>query len=295
MGNMSATAAAFPIIDTHIHLFDPNRPQGIPWPGPSDKILYHPALPERYKGISGPFGIAGAIAVECSAWPEDNQWLLDTAARNPIMVGIVGNLEPADAGFGKQFDRFHRSPLFLGIRYGNLWGRHLGAQLSNSTFVANLKVLAQAGLEMDSANPTPDLIPAVIRLASRVPELRIVVDHIPQFYPQDAAGIAAHVANLRELGKHPQVFIKISSVLRRVNGRVPTELAFYRERLDELFGIFGEDRVLFGSDWPNSDQWGTYPQVFKIVHEYFTAKGPRVAEKYFRKNSMAAYRWKPRG
>jgi predicted TIM-barrel fold metal-dependent hydrolase len=61
--------------------------------------------------------------------------------------------------------------------------------------------------------------------------------------------------------------------------------------LDELFGIFGEDRVIYGSDWPNGDLWGPYPLVLKIVREYFTAKGPAVAEKFFWKNSLAAYRW----
>ena len=66
--------------------------------------------------------------------------------------------------------------------------------------------------------------------------------------------------------------MKISEVLRRVGGRVPTDLSFYRPKLDELFGIFGEDRVLFGSDWPNSDNWVPYPQVFGTVHECFTAR-----------------------
>ena len=80
-------------------------------------------------------------------------------------------------------------------------------------------------------------------------------------------------------------------MLRTVDGRVPTDLNFYRATLDELYGIFGQDRLLFGSDWPNSDRWAAYPQVLGIVREYFNAKGPAVAEKYFWKNSVAAYRW----
>ena len=62
-------------------------------------------------------------------------------------------------------------------------------------------------------------------------------------------------------------------MLRRVDGSVPEDLAFYRGRLDEIFGLFGEDRLVYGSDWPNSDNWGPYPTVLHIVHEYFTAKG----------------------
>jgi predicted TIM-barrel fold metal-dependent hydrolase len=48
---------------------------------------------------------------------------------------------------------------------------------------------------------------------------------------------------------------------------------------------------LYGSDWPNSDKWGTYPQVLSIVRDYFTSKGGAVAEKFFWKNSVNAYRW----
>lgn len=61
-----------PIIDSHIHLFDPTRPAGVPWPQRSDAVLYQPALPPRYKKLALPFGVVGAIAVECSPWIEDN-------------------------------------------------------------------------------------------------------------------------------------------------------------------------------------------------------------------------------
>jgi len=80
-------------------------------------------------------------------------------------------------------------------------------------------------------------------------------------------------------------------VLRSVDGKVPEDLGFYRSRIDEVFAAFGEDRVMFGSDWPNSDQWAPYPKIFGVVHDYFTAKGRPVAEKYFWKNSISAYHW----
>jgi L-fuconolactonase len=280
-----AQSQAIPIIDTHIHLFDPTRSQGVPWPSKDDAALYQPALPARYRKIAEPLGIRGAIEVECSPWVEDNQWVLDIAAKDTMLVGTVGNLEPGKPEFPKQLERFHRNPLFLGIRYGNLWGRNLGAELAKPEFVAGLKLVAQAGLVLDTANPDVPLLDAVVRVTDRVPDLRVVVDHLPQLDPP---------RDLRELGKRPQVYVKISQVLRRVDGRVPENLEFYRSRLDELFGIFGEDRVIYGSDWPNSDQWAPYPKVFNVVHEYFTAKGRTIAEKYFWKNSVAAYRWQKR-
>lgn len=287
-----AKPASIPIIDTHIHLFDPTRPQGVPWPEKSNTVLYRPALPDRYRKIAAPLGIVGAIEVEASPWLEDNQWVLDLAAKDPLIVGAVGDLEPGKPEFRKQLERFHRDPLFRGIRYGNLWNRSLRAELSKPEFVADLQALAAAGLQLDTANPNPDLILDVVRVTDRAPNLRVVIDHLPQLQPPAApASRAAYDANLRELAKRPQVYVKVSEVLRHVDGRVPTDLAFYRARLDEMFGTFGEDRVLYGSDWPNSDQWGPYPQVLGVVREYFTAKGREVAEKYFWKNSIAAYRW----
>jgi len=285
-------ATSIPIIDTHIHLFDPRRPQGVPWPEKNDAVLYKPALPERYRKIAEPLGIVGAIEVEASPWLEDNQWVLDVAAKDTIIVGTVGDLEPGKPEFRKHLERFHRTPLFLGIRHGNLWGRDLSAELSKPAFVSDLKALAEAGLEMDTANQDAALIAATVRVTDLVPDLRVVIDHLPQLTPPAEPGARrAYEANLRELGKRPQVYVKISEVLRRVDGRVPEDLKFYKPRLDELFGIFGEDRVIYGSDWPNSDTWGPYPLVLKMVREYFTAKGPAVAEKFFWKNSMAAYRW----
>jgi L-fucono-1,5-lactonase len=287
-----SSAPAVPIIDTHIHLFDPSRPQGVPWPTKKDGILYQPALPDRYRKIAVPLGIVGAIEVEASPWLEDNQWVLDVAAKDKIIVGTVGNLEPGKPGFRKQLERFQLNPLFRGIRYGNLWDRNLGRELSKADFAADLRALADAELGLDTANPNPTLIADVVTLTDRVPTLRVVIDHLPQLEtPADASSLKTYWSNLRELGRRPQVYVKISEVLRRVNGRIPEDLSFYRARIDELFDIFGEDRLLFGSDWPNSDQWGPYDVELRLVREYFTGKGHAAAEKFFWKNSVAAYRW----
>lgn len=290
----AGTADEIPIIDTHIHLFDPTRPEGIPWPPKTNTVLYRSALPERYRQIALPHGVRGAIEVECSNWLEDNQWVLDVAARDPFMVGMVGNLEPGAPGFRSHLDRFRRNPLFRGIRSGNLWGRD-PALLERPESIADLKALAESGLSLDTANPNPALLEIFLRITDRVPGLRVILDHLPQMNPPEATlARAAHQATLRELGKRPQIYVKVSEVLRRVEDRVPEDLDFYRARLEEIWGHFGEDRVLFGSDWPNSDQWAEFPKVVKVVREFFQSKGRTAAEKYFWKNSLAAYRWTKR-
>ena len=44
---VSSSGAAPPerIIDTHTHFYDTTRPQGVPWPPKTEKILYRPVLP----------------------------------------------------------------------------------------------------------------------------------------------------------------------------------------------------------------------------------------------------------
>jgi predicted TIM-barrel fold metal-dependent hydrolase len=274
-----------PVIDTHIHLFDPRRPQGIPWPKPDNKALYQPALPDRYRKLVAPHNVVGAVMVECSPWVEDNQWVLDTIRKEPIMVGMIGNLEPGQPDFAKHLDRFRKDPLFLGLRYGNLWDRDFHGAISKPAVLADIKRIADAGLTMDSANPTPQLVADLVRVTDAVPNLRLVVDHLPQIEPP---------ADLAKLAQRPQVFIKISEVLRRVDGQVITDPAFYKARLDQLTGLFGPDRILFGSDWPNSDNWAPYAQGFELVKSYFAPKGPEAMAKYFARNSRAAYQWKPR-
>jgi L-fuconolactonase len=292
LAGTAEAAPAIPIIDTHIHLFDISRPQGVPWPDKNNAVLYKSASTERYRKIAVPLGIVGAIEVEASPWLDDNQWVLDVAAKDKIIVGTVGDLEPGKPNFGRELERFHRNPLFRGIRYGNLWDRNIGPELSKPAFVSDLKMLAGAGLVLDTANPNPELIANMVRCTDLVPNLRVIIDHLPGLNPpNEPAALKKYQADLHELGKRPQVYVKLSAVLRRIDGKVPADPAFYRPRLDELFGIFGEDRVIYGSDWPNSDQLGEYPQVLTVVREYFKTKPTAVAEKYFWKNSIAAYRW----
>jgi L-fucono-1,5-lactonase len=141
-------------------------------------------------------------------------------------------------------------------------------------------------------DPNPELIAAVIRLTDLVPELRTVIDYLPRMEPPPELEARHEIkANLRELGQRPQVYFKVSEVLRRVKGRVPVSLDFYRERLDQLWEISGEDRVLYGSDWPTCDHFAPLEKELRLVKDYFLSKGRAVAEKVFWKNSLAAYRW----
>ena len=115
------------------------------------------------------------------------------------------------------------------------------------------------------------LLESMLKISDKVPTLRIVLDHLPNFEPTPAER-PAYDAALKEFAKRPQIYVKLSAILRRVDGNVSTDVNSYRERLDRLVATFGEDRILFGSDWPNSDGVAPIDQVFRIAKEYFASK-----------------------
>jgi predicted TIM-barrel fold metal-dependent hydrolase len=283
-------AIAGNIIDTHTHFYDPSRPQGVPWPPKNDPVLYRTVLPEEYRQLTKPYGIKGTIEVEASPLLEDNQWVLDLAAKDKILVGTVGDLEPGKPDFPKHLERFHKNRLFLGIRLGYLWGRSIREDLPKREFVAHVKMLSDAGLEVDMGGGAR-MLTDVVRLSDAVPGLRIVINHLPFDRPKEPAEKAAFEKALKEIAHRPLIYAKVSGVLRKVDGRVPADVAYYKPALDELWEIFGADRVVYGSNWPVSDKIAPYGVAFQVVREYFTAKGQEAAEKYFWKNSQKAYRW----
>jgi predicted TIM-barrel fold metal-dependent hydrolase len=105
--------------------------------------------------------------------------------------------------------------------------------------------------------------------------------------------MANYVQHLRELAKRPQVYIKLSEVVRPIDGKVSTDLKAYSDWLDQLWSIFGEDRIMFGSDWPQSEgvEFNSYPNVMKVARAYVMSKSPAAMEKVFWKNSTKPYRW----
>ncbi len=272
------------IIDAHTHFYDPTRPQGVPWPSKTNPVLYQPTLPDRFQKLTAPLGVTGTVVVEASPLVEDNQWLLDLAKDNPVIVGVTGNLDAGIPEFAEHLQRFVKNPLFRGIR-GSA-GR-LAKGIDQPLYLASMERLMDLDLEYDIGGGA-DMYPNLLRLNDRVPKLRIVINHLPLDPPRDEQAF-------RELGQRPSIYAKVSGVLRRRNGSVSTELSDYRDSLEQTWKVFGADRVIYGSNWPVSDMFAPYPAVLKVVSEFFTTKGPEAVEKYFRKNGLAAYKWKVRG
>src|SRR5262245_33258190 len=49
--------AVSPRVDCHTHFYDPTRPEGIPWPGKDDRVLYRTVLPRHFLEQAAPLGV----------------------------------------------------------------------------------------------------------------------------------------------------------------------------------------------------------------------------------------------
>ena len=277
------------IIDTHTHFYDPTRPQGVPWPPKNDAVLYRPVLPEEFRKLSQPLGVTGTVVVEASPWLEDNQWVLDLAARDKALVGLVGNIKPGRPEFAAELKRFAANPILRGLRVG-VWDK---SGLDAPAVRRDLRLLADGDLALDVLTG-PERLAPVAALAGALPSLRIVIDHCANVRIDGKAPPSSWLAGLRACAPQRNVFMKVSGLVEgtgRNDGSAPASLDFYRPTLDAIWESFGVDRVIFGSNWPVSSRFASYETVFRIVDEYFTAKGGVAREKYFSKNAALAYKF----
>jgi predicted TIM-barrel fold metal-dependent hydrolase len=283
-------AEEIPVIDTHVHLFDPTRPQGAPYVGPKGQPPQL-ALPESYHRQIVGTGIVGAVVVEASPWVEDNLWILERANSDPIFVAVVGNLDPSRPEFAEYLNRFSKDPLWRGIRYARVWQMEGGKQVLKPGMADGLKLLAQAGQTLDMANPSFDLLRGALLAMEAVPDLRVVMDHMPSLDPTPGTQ-ALYDSLISELAQHPNFFVKLSQVIHKDEKGVTVTAP--RARLDQLMAAFGEDRVMFGGDWPNSVGTATIHEALALMRDYFAGRPRLQAEKYFWRNSQRIYRWRKR-
>jgi predicted TIM-barrel fold metal-dependent hydrolase len=83
----------------------------------------------------------------------------------------------------------------------------------------------------------------------------------------------------------------VEQAKRPANGPPPLDVDYYRPALDLCWKLFGDDRLIYGSNWPVSDLAAPLKNVHEIAARYVDARGRDVAEKFFSKNSYAAYGW----
>jgi predicted TIM-barrel fold metal-dependent hydrolase len=278
------------MVDCHTHFYDPTRPEGVAWPPKEAAGLYRTVLPKHFLDEAAPLGVTKTVVVEASPRVEDNAWLLDLAAANPSIVGVVGNLALGQPKFAEHLRRFAANKIFRGIRTSQ---DSLRVGLERPEFVADVRRLAAAGLELD-VNGGPDTLGDVARLAATVPDLSIVINHLANVDIDGGPVPKPWVAGMRAAASHARVLCKVSALVEHArptsaDKKIPRDADFYRPTLSAIWEIFGDDRLIFGSNWPVSEPFAPYATVFSIVDQFVQARGPTAVEKFFFKNAQRAY------
>ena len=274
------------LIDTHIHLFDPRRPQGIPWPPKSDKVLYKPHLRGDYRRAAKPVGVTAVVIVEASDWPADNRWVLDHVKGDDLFIGLVGQLDLTADDFTKQLDALRRDKRLVGLRLrpSGKWDP------KSKKLIAGAKALAERKLSMDVLIGTVSVADCDY-LARQVPSLTIIADHALSYRANGKTPSDAWIAGAKRLAENPNVYCKISGLYERsVKQPAPKDLSHYKAMLDILYGAFGPKRLIYGSNWPVTERSGSYASYVTLVDSYFAPKGQDVRELYYWKNAARAYR-----
>ncbi len=275
------------VIDCHVHLWDIARPAGLGWIKKDDKILNRSFLPADHKPVAKANGVSGIVVVQAGQSLPDNQWNLDITAHNPQLYrGIVGNLSEiiGTPAFKPLFEKLCEDPRYVGYR---LSGRYQ-EKLSDALF-DDLRLTAQKGRTVDflvGGYRFED----IAEIARRVPDLRIILDHFGGVKLNGLLLDAAWVAQFRTVSGNKNIHCKISAMFGRWEKQpAPQDLALYKEVLDLAFECFGEDRIIYGSDWPVTEATADYAAVLRLTRAYFDAKGPAISAKLFHQNAAKFY------
>ena len=275
-----------PIIDTHIHLYDTTREQGLPWPPESDKVLYRPVLPKHFNEVCVKNGITATVIVEASSWLPDNQWVLDLVEDQPNRyIGLVGSLEIGKPGFEESLTKLSKDERYVGIR--------MRERASDDFFTEavwrDLKRLSEMKKTLDVLMFQFSL-EEVTMIAKRLPELKILINHVAGAAIEGKPADPEWLAGVKMAAEQPNVYCKISGLFQQSHRQPsPTNVKFYKSTIDALTTAFGSDRLIYGSNWPVTMRGGSYGDFKQVVMDYYAPLGRETLEKLLYKNALKFY------
>ncbi len=298
------TALTIPIIDTHQHLWDLSRLR-LPWLAGAPKLSRSFLLAEYLEAVAGlPLekAVYMEVAVEESQLREEAELVIELCAAKtgPTVAAVIGG-RPASPDFERYIRTLAKSPYIKGVRHilpgdqPDLWDK--------AEFIRGIQTLGELGLCFDLCLP-PTRLDLAERLVSRCPNTKFVLDHCgnadPVAFMSPSRMRQAKIDRapqhspaewreaLERLGRHPHVVCKISGIIARAPAErwVPQDLA---PVVHICIDVFGEDRVMFGSDWPVCLLTATLRQWVEALHQVVADCSPELKRKLFHDNAMQFY------
>jgi L-fuconolactonase len=280
---------AFPVIDTHVHLYDPGVIRYAWMKG--KPLLEQRRLMAELDVARGAVEIEGLVWVEVGADP--GQYLqeasfVDSLARSDSRIRAMVAAAPLERGASvtPDLEKLAAHGLTRGIR--RLLQDEPDPEFClRPGFIEGARLLPRFDLGFDICIYHHQLA-GVLELVRRCPEVRFVLDHIAK--PGIRGGLLDPWRDqTRELARLPNVVCKLSGVITEADHERWTRDQL-RPYLDHVIECFGLDRVMFGSDWPVSEQTHRYGTWVEIVEWALAGCSEAELRKVFRDNAIACYR-----
>ncbi|KRP94531.1 amidohydrolase family protein [Bradyrhizobium yuanmingense] len=276
------------IVDAHQHFWDPARAD-YPWMEADELAPIRRAFgPADLAPLLQANGIEASILVQCRSALEETEEFLRIADATPSVIGVVGWADLTDAALGETLDRLRALPggdKLVGIRH-QVHDELDADWLLREDVQRGLTAVFAHDLAYDFLVRSREL-PAAIATAQAFPHARFVLDHAAK-PPIAAGGSAEWTERIAALAACGNVWCKISGLA--------TEAVWddwNAERLipfvEHTAKCFGEDRLIFGSDWPVCLLAGSYGEIKTALEACLARLGPRVRDKAFGVNAAQAY------
>jgi L-fuconolactonase len=287
----------FPIIDTHLHIWDPAR-LSYAWIKGND-LFDRPYHVEDYARDLGGVDVEAMVFLECYAdfTPEGGQYLEeiefveDEAKRDARLKAIVP-MAPLEWGSRVEsilIEMVARHPAVKGIRRIVEFDDDPRGLMLSRDFITGVNLLEQFGYHFEiNVNFTQmDIVREFVR---RIPNVKMILDHCGKPGIKSGA-IAQYRDDVRDLAKHPNVWIKLSDLPVEADKQNWTE-ADLRPYIAETLEAFGPDRTIYAGDYPVCLQATTLPRWVGALDRAFADLGVSHLEtrKIYRDNANAFYR-----
>jgi L-fuconolactonase len=250
-------------IDAHQHFWHYNPAEHV-WMTDEMIALKRDFLPRDLKPLLESLHFDGCISVQARQNLEETRWLLELAALNDFVRGVVGWVDLCSPELPAQLEHFAKFPQLVGVR-------HLVQDEPDDEFMLRpdfrrgIARLAEYQLTYDVLI-YPRHLPAALKLVKEFPAQPFVLDHIAK--PAIAEGkLAPWEADLRELAKMPNICCKLSAMVTEARWK-QWQRDDFRRYLDVVFDAFGADRLMIGSDWPVCTLSAEYADAMRIVIDY---------------------------
>jgi len=259
-------------IDAHQHFWP--QPTGSLYPWMTDDLaaLRRPFGPDDLQPLIESREIDWTVLVQTRSSLDETRDFLAIADRTEFVAGVVGWVDLRAPDVDRVLDDLKASPpgqWLVGLRH-QVHDEADRAWLLRSDVQHGLRAVQQASLAYDLLLK-PRELPAALQVARSFTDLRLVIDHIAK--PEIANGrLEPWAADMAPFAELPHVFCKLSGMVTEASWQQwrPADLRPYVER---VVGWFGEDRLLFGSDWPVCTLAATYEQVHDALAEVLASIG----------------------